>query len=175
MYITIPNNTKKLFTYALLILCTPVLSTARARTYISNRISNTTAAQRLRALKLQRQASDTWALHTIIDLEACDYHAIRSDVRIKRFMHSACAFIGVTPIGGPISVYHQAGYGYTSGYSYTQHANGHTDITLRIDEYSNTICIDVFSCKFYDPYELVEIARSLFDAYDATVDVYFRN
>lgn len=115
-----------------------------------------------------------WATHTIIDLYKCSYFTLRSTRDLDAFMHRVCSFIGVTPLGNASVIYHQSGYGYTSGYTMMQHANGHTDIVVRVNEENDTVFIDICSCKTYNPHQLVNLAQDYFGAYEASVDILHR-
>ena len=116
----------------------------------------------------------SWGTHTMIDLHKCSYSIVRSTYDMNAFMQRICSFIGVTQLGSPSTIYHQSGYGYTSGYTVMQHANGHTDIVVRVNEHSDNVFIDVFSCKAYEPHQLANLAQDFFGAYEATVDILYR-
>ena len=126
------------------------------------------------ALKQSARYYDAWGLHTSIDLHDCAYYTIRSQHELQKFVSKLCSFMGVVPVGAPAITVNQAGYGYTRGINITQHANGHTDITIRVDEFDNNVYIDIFSCVLYDAHTIVARAQEFFDAYDATVDIIFR-
>ncbi len=116
----------------------------------------------------------SWATHTMLDLHRCSHSIIRSTWDLDAFMQRVFSFIGVTPLGSPEVIYHQSGYGYSSGYTFMQHGNGHTDIVVRVNEYNNSVFVDVFSCKTYEPHHLARLAQDFFDAYEATVDIFYR-
>ncbi|MEX0849180.1 MAG: S-adenosylmethionine decarboxylase [Candidatus Dependentiae bacterium] len=115
-----------------------------------------------------------WATHTSIDLHNCLYSIMRSKHEVKRFLRKLCNHLGVTPYGDPEFLYHYSGNGYTAGLSAVQQANGHTDITIRVNESGDNMHIDVFSCKSYDPYDIADKAQRFFDAYDMTINVSYR-
>jgi hypothetical protein len=116
----------------------------------------------------------TWATHTSIDLHDCSYSVVRSKHEVKRFLRKLCDHLGVTPYGDPEFLYHYSGNGYTAGLSAVQQANGHTDITIRVNESGDNMHIDIFSCKSYDPYDIAHKAQRFFKAYDMTVNVSYR-
>ena len=116
----------------------------------------------------------SWGAHTMIDLHKCSYSIVRSTWDMNAFIQRVCSFIGVTQLGSPNTIYHQSGYGYTSGYTAMQHANGHTDIVVRVNEHNDNVFVDVFSCKAYEPHQLANLAQDFFGACEATVDILYR-
>ena len=116
----------------------------------------------------------SWGTHTMIDLHKCAYSIVRSTYDMNALMQRICSFIGVAQLGSPNMIYHQSGYGYTSGYTVMQHANGHTDIVVRVNEHNDSVFVDVFSCKAYDPHQLPNLTQDFFGAYEATVDILYR-
>lgn len=118
--------------------------------------------------------SSSWGTSTSVNLYRCAPGAIRSKTDIERFMRNLCNHLGLTRHGSAQFLYHSAGNGYTSGLSALQHANGHTDIAIRVDELNNDIYLDFFSCMSYDPYDLARRAQDFFLAYDMSYEVVHR-
>ena len=114
--------------------------------------------------------SSSWATHTSVNLYRCAPSIIRSQTEIERFMRNLCNYLGLTRNGGTQFLYHYAGNGYTSGLSAVQQANGHTDITIRVDELNNDIYLDFFSCMAYNSYEIARRAQDHFIAYDMSYE-----
>ncbi len=125
-------------------------------------------------LKRDAQQHGAWAVHTIIDLKKCCPQVVRSTWDLERCINEMCYNLGVRRIGVATKVYHEAGYGYTSGYTVAQQASNHTDIVIRVDERTNNVFIDVCSAKLYDAYALLDYLDEYFGAYDATIDILFR-
>lgn len=118
--------------------------------------------------------SSIWATQTTIDLHDCAHSKIRSEHELKRFIHQLCQHLGVTQYDDATLLYHYSGPGYTSGYTATQQANGHTDIAIRVNEATNNVHIDIFSCTPYDPYDVAQQARTFFYAYNMDFKVNYR-
>ncbi len=122
--------------------------------------------------KVHRSA--VWATHVTIDLHDCTYSKVRSQHEIERFIKKLCSHLGVTRYDDAEFLYHYSGQGYTSGYTATQQANGHTDIAIRVNEENNNVHIDLFSCVPFDPYIIAHKARKFFFAYDMHYYVSYR-
>lgn len=118
--------------------------------------------------------SSSWGTSTSVNLYHCSPGAIRSQTDIERFIRNLCNYLGLSRHGKTQFLYHYAGNGYTSGLSALQHANGHTDIAIRVDELNNDIYLDFFSCKAYDAYEIARHAQDFFGAYDMSYEVIHR-
>lgn len=118
--------------------------------------------------------SSSWGTNTSVNLYNCAPGSIRSKTDIERFMRNLCNYLGLTRHNSTQFLYHYAGNGYTSGLTAVQQANGHTDITIRVDELNNDIYMDFFSCASYDSYEIARRAQDFFLAYDMTYEVVHR-
>lgn len=117
-------------------------------------------------INAEQKYTNFWSLQTGITLYRCSSRIIRSQSEIERFMQNICVRMGLTRHDNTSFLYHYAGNGYSSGLSALQHANGHTDIALRVDESTDSVYIDLFSCAPYDPYRIACYAQDFFDAYD---------
>lgn len=116
----------------------------------------------------------SWATDTSINLYRCSASMIRSQADIERFMRNVCNYLGLTRVGSPQFVYHHAGNGFTSGLSAVQTANGHTSISIHVDELNNDIYLNFFSCAPYDAYEIGRRAQAFFHAHDMSYEVVHR-
>jgi hypothetical protein len=90
-------------------------------------------------------------------------------------MAQICSRLGVQLIGEPSATYHQAGYGYSSGYTITQQATGHTTITLHVDELRGDVYVDLFSAMRYDDDLLRRFLITYFQARSSETDAILRN
>lgn len=111
-----------------------------------------------------------YALHTLINLYSCATHIYSNSYNLINYALHICNQIGVMPLGQPTTVYHQAGYGYSSGYTLTQHATNHTTITMHVDEQRGNIYVDIFSAMRYDQDIIATYASRYFQAHYLEID-----
>lgn len=131
----------------------------------------------LSAMPKQAMPKNTraYALHTVIDLYNCPSHTYSSIYTLTSCTTQICSRLGIYPIGEPSATYHQAGYGYSSGYTVTQQATGHTTITLHVDELRGDVYVDVFSAMRYDDDMLRRFLIGYFQARSSETDAILRN
>ncbi len=101
-----------------------------------------------------------WGLLTSIDLFECDPDLIRDGEAIKRYIIELCELIDMKRFGEPIVVR----FGKdprVQGYSAVQLIET-SCISGHFAEDSNSVYIDIFSCKFYDQEKAVEFTKDFF-------------
>ncbi len=115
---------------------------------------------------------EAWGLHTNVDIHHCDPALIRDAEAIKGFVIKLCELIGMKRFGETTIV----DFGEderVSGYSMTQLIETSL-ISAHFANQSNAVYLDIFSCKYYDPHEAAEFARSFFKGKDCSINVVFR-
>lgn len=101
-----------------------------------------------------------WGVLTSVDIYKSDPDIIRDGKRIKQFVNQLCDLIDMKRFG-ECQVVHFGEDKKVEGFSMTQLIetsliSGHFANEL------NTVYLDIFSCKFYEPREVAEFATSYF-------------
>jgi len=110
------------------------------------------------------QKQQAWGLLASIDLHHCNHELISSPQKIKRFIYELCERIDMTRHGE--CLIERFGQGDIEGYSVFQFIET-SAITAHFDEkISNATYLDIFSCKYFNPYEAAEFAKKFFEAKD---------
>jgi len=114
-----------------------------------------------------------WGMSTCIDLHKCNPKTLRSATKIKRFVKDLCVFIDMKRFGETLVV-HFGEDPRVSGFSMTQLIETSL-ISGHFANETNSIYLDVFSCKAYPPYKTAEFAKNFFEAKKVDVKVNFRH
>ena len=112
------------------------------------------------ALRAAYKKEDAWGLHSAIDLYECHPSLIRNADEVKRFVYELCERIGMKRFGECVVV----DFGEdprVSGFSMTQLIETSL-ISGHFANQSNAVYLDVFSCKYYNPYIVAEFAKQFF-------------
>ena len=123
---------------------------------------------------LQREfaAISAWGMLTSLDIHGCAPELIRNADEIKRFVAELCDLIQMKRFGDTVVV----DFGEdprVAGFSMTQLIETSL-ISAHFANQSNTIYLDIFSCKYYDPNVAAEFAKSFFKGKDYHIHVALR-
>jgi S-adenosylmethionine/arginine decarboxylase-like enzyme len=116
------------------------------------------------AIRREYESEGAWGLLASIDLHHCDGALIRDAEAIKRFVVELCERIGMKRFGECVVV----NFGEdekVAGYSMTQLIETSL-ISGHFANLTNATYLDIFSCKYYNPYEAAEFAKEFFGAED---------
>jgi len=110
--------------------------------------------------KKEYERKNPWGVLTSVDIYESDPQIIRDAKSIERFVYKLCDLIDMKRFG-ECQVVHFGEDEKVEGFSMTQLIetsliSGHFANAL------NTVYLDVFSCKFYEPREIAEFATSFF-------------
>jgi len=103
----------------------------------------------------------TWGKHLILDAAGCTPKMIGNAVVVKSFAKSLVKRIDMVPYGEPQVV--MFGSGNKKGYTLVQLIET-SNITAHFVEENNSMYLDVFSCKDFDPSVVEEAVKEYFDA-----------
>ena len=103
----------------------------------------------------------TWGKHLILDAAGCSPKMIGSEVVVANFARSLVKRIDMVPFGNPQVV--MFGSGSKKGYTMVQLIET-SNITAHFVEENNSMYLDVFSCKDFDPEVVEEAVKEFFDA-----------
>ncbi|TSC68981.1 MAG: hypothetical protein G01um101456_393 [Parcubacteria group bacterium Gr01-1014_56] len=118
-------------------------------------------------LRQEYKEKQAWGLLASIDLHQCNREAITSPEKIRQFVYELCERIDMTRHGE--CLIERFGSGDLEGYSMFQFIET-SCISAHFDEkVSNAAYIDIFSCKYFDPYQASEFAKEFFGAEDYTM------
>lgn len=113
-----------------------------------------------------------WGISTAIDLRDCDPALIRSADAIRQFVVELTDLIGVKRFG-ECTVVHFGERPEIVGYSMTQLIETSL-VSGHFANETNTVYLDVFSCKYYDPDAAADFAQQYFKAKDKKVQILLR-
>jgi S-adenosylmethionine decarboxylase len=103
-----------------------------------------------------------WGLLSCIDLYDCDGKSIRDAEKIRQFVEELCDLIEMKRFG-ETQVVHFGEDERVAGYSMTQLIETSL-ISGHFANLTNTVYLDVFSCKLYDPQVVSDFAKAFFKA-----------
>ncbi len=124
--------------------------------------------------EIQKEFSNekAWGLLTSLDLHDCSPTKVRSEADIKKYVKELCKLIDAKPFGETVVVNFGADER-IAGFSMTQLIETSL-ISGHFVNRNNTIYIDVFSCKAYDPAVVAEFTKKFFEAKDMNTHVIVR-
>ena len=135
-----------------------------------------TSEQRLPASgpEIIRQAEDqqVWGIASSIDIYHCDPGRIRDAELIRRFVAELCVLIDMKRFG-ETQVVHFGEDERVAGFSMVQLIETSL-ISAHFANQSNTVYLDVFSCKPYDPEIVKAFAQSFFGGGHSILNVTLR-
>jgi S-adenosylmethionine/arginine decarboxylase-like enzyme len=116
------------------------------------------------ALRAAYQKEQAWGLLSSVDLHGCDAAAIRDADKIKLFVVELCERIDMKRFGA-CQVVDFGEDERVAGYSMVQLIET-SCISAHFANATNATYLDIFSCKYYNPYEAAEFAKEFFGAKD---------
>jgi S-adenosylmethionine decarboxylase len=116
------------------------------------------------AIRRDYTEQDAWGLLSSIDLHGCNGDTIRDADAIKRFVVELCERIGMKRFG-ECQVVNFGEDEKVAGFSMTQLIETSL-ISGHFANLTNTVYLDVFSCKYYNPHTVGEFAKEFFGAKD---------
>jgi len=113
-----------------------------------------------------------WGLLTSIDLFNCNPETLRSGEKIKEYLEKICKVIDAKRFGEPVVVRFRENpdvYGFSAFQLIeTSCVSGH------FAEESDSIFIDIFSCKWYDQEKAVKFTKEFFGADNVKFNIVLR-
>jgi S-adenosylmethionine/arginine decarboxylase-like enzyme len=103
----------------------------------------------------------TWGKHLILDAAGCSPKMIGNPVVVSSFARSLVKRIDMVPYGDPQVV--MFGTGNKKGYTLIQLIET-SNIAAHFVEENNSMYLDVFSCKDFDPQVVKDTVSEYFDA-----------
>jgi S-adenosylmethionine/arginine decarboxylase-like enzyme len=125
----------------------------------------------LKILRQKYKKLNCWGLLASVDLYSCNPEYIRQPKKIKELIIRLCSAIKMKRYGQPIIK--KFGSGELLGYSAMQFIET-SSITIHFDEPQDRAFIDIFSCKFFDPYMAAEFCKKFLEAKKSKLRYYLR-
>jgi S-adenosylmethionine decarboxylase len=116
------------------------------------------------AIRAEYEQRDAWGLVASIDLHGCDSALIRDAEKVRQHVYELCDRIGMKRFG-ECNVVHFGEDEKVAGFSMTQLIETSL-ISGHYVNQTNTVYLDIFSCKYYNPYEAAEFSKEFFKATD---------
>lgn len=116
------------------------------------------------AIRADYQNEQAWGLLASIDLHECDAATIRDAEAIKRFVVELCERIDMKRFG-ECTVVDFGEDERVAGFSMFQLIET-SCISAHFANATNNTYLDIFSCKYYNPYEAAEFSKEFFGAKD---------
>jgi S-adenosylmethionine/arginine decarboxylase-like enzyme len=113
-----------------------------------------------------------WGIASAIDIYNCDPEKIRSADAIRRFVVELCELIDMKRFG-ETQVVHFGEEARVAGYSMVQLIETSL-ISAHFANLTNTVYLDVFSCKPYDPEIVKRFSQAFFDGTHSSLHVALR-
>lgn len=110
--------------------------------------------------KKEYEQQNPWGVLTSVDIYDSDPETIRDAAKIEQFVYELCDLIDMKRFG-KCQVVHFGEDEKVAGFSMTQFIETSL-ISGHFANASNSVYLDVFSCKFYEPREVAEFATAFF-------------
>src|SRR5680860_27122 len=123
-------------------------------------------------IKKEFYDTNAWGLLTSVDLYECNPKTIRDAAAIKRYVDELCELIEMKQFG-ETQVVHFGEDEKVAGYSMVQLIETSL-ISGHFANLTNTVYLDVFSCKPYDPEDVRAFAQEFFMGDRAVLQVNLR-
>lgn len=103
--------------------------------------------------------NNVWGVHTVLDITDCHADKIRSAEIITQWIKDLVDLIKMEPFGEPTVV--RFGKDDKFGFTAVQLIQT-SNIIAHFSEDTNSVFIDVFSCKTYDPWKVRDFCQDVF-------------
>lgn len=117
--------------------------------------------------KQEFDENHSWGIVASVDLHACNPATIRDADKIRNFVYELCKRIKVKRFG-ECQIVNFGEDERVAGYSMVQLIETSL-ISGHFANQTNTVYLDVFSCKYFNPYEVAQYANEFFEAKDYTL------
>lgn len=113
-----------------------------------------------------------WGILSSLDLKKCDPALIRSSQAIEKYVIELCKLIDVKRFQ-ETKIVHFGEDEKIAGYSMVQLIETSL-VSGHFANLTNSIYMDIFSCKLYDPFLASQFSKDFFKAQDVSVSLCFR-
>lgn len=123
-------------------------------------------------IKIEYTRKKYWGITVSVDMRSCNPELIRDADKIKKFVDELCRLIKTRKFGECVVV----NFGEKEeiqGYSMVQLVETSL-VSGHFANKTNSAYVDVFSCKYFNPYEVADFCQKYFQAEEYLVDYVFR-
>ena len=133
-----------------------------SKPFEQHKISETLADSKVHPISWKKEYAykNPWGVLTSVDMYDADPDVIKNAESIREFVHQLCDLIDMKRYG-ECQVVHFGEDERVEGFSMTQLIETSL-ISGHFANASNTVYLDVFSCKYYDPRQVAEFAVTFF-------------
>src|SRR3989344_9654468 len=117
-------------------------------------------AQKDAQVREENKLVNAWGLAAGIDLHGCNPETIRDAEKIKQFVVELCGRLDMKRFG-ECTVVNFGEDERVAGFSMSQFIET-SMISGHFANQTNTVYLDVFSCKYYNPYVAADFAKEFF-------------
>ena len=119
------------------------------------------------------QPDSFWGMHLIIDMEECNDKLINDRKNIYNFSKKIVKEIKMKPFGEPIIEHFATDNPKASGFSLVQLIET-SNICAHFAENTNSVYLDIFSCKVFLPEKAIEVSKRFFTPNIVNSKIIFR-
>lgn len=105
--------------------------------------------------------AEFWGWHLLLDIKGCDIDSIKSEETLARFLSALVERIDMVAYGDPIIKHFATHDSEKAGYSIVQLIET-SNITGHFVDKNGDAYIDVFSCKPFQPSDVVSVVKEFF-------------
>ena len=114
-----------------------------------------------------------WGWHLLLDIKACEIDSIKSEENLSKFLLALVERIDMVAYGDPIIKHFATHDPEKAGYSIVQLIET-SNITGHFVDKNGDAYIDVFSCKPFQPEEVIAVVKEFFAPERVTPDFKYR-
>lgn len=118
-------------------------------------------------------AADFWGWHLLLDIKSCDIDSIKNEGNLSRFLSALVERIDMVAYGDPIIKHFATHDPEKAGYSIVQLIET-SNITGHFVDKNGDAYIDVFSCKAFQPDDVIAVVREFFSPENVTYKWIYR-
>jgi S-adenosylmethionine/arginine decarboxylase-like enzyme len=107
--------------------------------------------------------STYWGFHTMLDCAGCNHESITNGEHITAFIKDLVKRIDMIAYGEPMVEHFATHDPIKAGWSAVQLIET-SNICMHAVDADDTLYLDVFSCKEYDPQTVIDIVKEYFEA-----------
>jgi len=104
-----------------------------------------------------------YGIELVVDLYNCNYETITSRAKLRQFASEICKVIKMKPYGEPLIPDFGFSLAKTAGPSMVQLIES-SSITAHYSPHWRLVCLNIFTCKTFDPEKAFKFAREFFGA-----------
>jgi S-adenosylmethionine/arginine decarboxylase-like enzyme len=105
--------------------------------------------------------AEFWGWHLLLDIKACDIDTIKNEENLSRFLSTLVERIDMVAYGDPVIKHFATHDPEKAGYSIVQLIET-SNITGHFVDKNGDAYIDVFSCKPFQPEEVIAVVKEFF-------------